>query len=192
MTKRPISFSGYLDRPVFKTTLDGKPKVDDAPVPDLYTLTPSQQLALITIRRSDLCRELVDKLMHSTVRASEEDYRELTKRGLIQRQGSKRIVTFLGKMRADREAKALAKEFGLHFFTVGHDRLHNRISCTCDWSHYYTASRYHVRRVNAEWMAKHLRDVGEIKATVVAGGDGFIDWPASGETKPEYPEIPFQ
>jgi hypothetical protein len=54
----------------------------------------------------------------------------------------------------------------------------NRISCTCGWSHHYTATFRHVARCNAEWMAIHLRDVGKIKATVVAG-NGFTEWPAA-------------
>ena len=131
-----ISISGYIDHPILQTDLLGRPKAEPAAEkqPDLYILTPQQQMALLTVRRSDLCREVVCKLMHSTVRPSELDYIELTKRGLIQRQGTRRIVTYLGKRRADRIANELARELGLHFFTVGHDRLHNRISCTCGWS----------------------------------------------------------
>jgi hypothetical protein len=190
---RPISFSGYIDHPAFQTDLLGRPKAAAAAQvqPDPYILTPQQQMALLTIRRTDLCQELVRKLMHSTVRPSEIDYLELTKRGLIMRQGNRRIVTYLGKRRADRIANELAKEFGIHFFTLGRDQLHYKIFCCCGWSHHYTANFAHAARCNAKWMAKHLRDIGEFRATVVTA-NGSTAGPAADKPKQEYPEVPFQ
>jgi hypothetical protein len=190
---RPISFSGYIDHPALHTDLPGRARAAPAveAQPDPYILTPQQQMALLTIRRTDLCQEIVRKLMHSTVRASEIDYLELTKRGLIARQGTRRIVTYLGKRRADHIANELARELGLHFFTLGRDQLHYKIFCCCGWSHHYTANFAHAARCNGEWMAKHLRDVGELKATVVSAS-GSADWSAADEPKQDYPEVPFQ
>ena len=156
-----------------------------------YELTPGQQLALFTLRRSDLCREIVDMLKRSTVRATEADFDNLIRRGYAQHHHSgKRIVTYVGKLRCDTLAKQAARELGLHFFTVGSDRLHQKLFCTCGWSHHYSASWSHVARCNAEWMGKHLRDVNTVKATVVADNDGWTDWPAAEDIEPK--EVPFQ
>jgi hypothetical protein len=179
---RPISFSSYAAHPIFDRDLLGRSKAEPAaePQPDLYILTPQQQMALLTVRRTDLCQEVVRKLTHSTMRASEIDYLELTKRGLIARQGTRRIVTYLGKRRADRIANELAKELSLHFFCTGARRFESYVACSCGWSYSHSRNEGHERRAFGRRMAEHLRDVNEPKATVVAG-NGFSDWPTSTE-----------
>ena len=146
-------------------------------------LSPAQQIALLTIRRTALAREVAGRLKSSTVRASHGDFESLTTRGLAIRHTSGKflIVTYQGKVIADTIARQLAKDLGLHFFTVGRDRLHHRIWCCCGWSHAFSASTYHVNRINAEWMAKHLRNVKVDKASVVQGGEAeeWTEWPAA-------------
>lgn len=188
---RPISFSSYAAHPIFETSLTGQSKPTIEPQTDPYILTPQQQMALLTIRRTELCQEIARKLMHSTVRASEGDYLELTKRGLITRQGTRRIVTYLGKRRADRIANELARELGLHFFSPGGRRFETFVVCSCGWKYSHSRNEGHERSAFGRRMAEHLSKVGEAKASVVAGV-GFTQWPTADEPKQDYQEVPFQ
>lgn len=171
-------FSGYPSARSFEGMAEGRaaPLSPSRPAASSDAsdrgLTPGQQLALLSVRRSALSREVVAKLKVSTVRASQKDYATIIAKGLAIRHGSRKflIVTYQGKVAADAIAQAAAKDLEIHFFFTGHSRLSNWIKCACGWSHCYTAAHHHVARCNAEWMGKHLREVGAAKASVIAGG----------------------
>lgn len=133
-------FTGYPVAHHLRSSLaESHPIPQPKPEPNL---TAGQQLALLKLRRSDLARELVETIERGTTRATGADYDELERRGLaVKKPGSTfRIVSYVGKVRADALARESAKVLGLHFFTTGSDRLHNIVNCCCGWSTRYTAS----------------------------------------------------
>src|SRR5262249_32691001 len=68
--------------------LEWKAKMADI---STFELTAGQQLALMETRRSELCREVVEKLRSSTVRASAADHDALVRKGLAIRRGQKLV-----------------------------------------------------------------------------------------------------
>jgi hypothetical protein len=140
----------------------------------LLDLTPGQQFALFMLasRQSQLAADIVEQLRKSTVRAGAQEYAELLRRGYAMRDRATvyHVITPAGRFQADRLAKIAAKELGIHSFVTRADRLWNHISCMgCGWSHRFTADVHHVQSINAKWMSRHLREVGEQRATIIAG-----------------------
>jgi hypothetical protein len=134
-------------------------------------LTAGQQLALLITRRSTLSSAVVDKLKRSTAKASPHDFDHLVRRGLAQRHASGRflIVTFTGKLQADRIASALARDLKLHFFVTGGGRYSGYVACMCGWKYSHSRNEGHERSAFARRMSQHLAEVGQAKADVVAG-----------------------
>lgn len=154
----------------------------DAKQRDLTELSAAEQFALLDIRRSDLSRMVVDKLRSSTVRASPHDYDSLIRKGLAYHQGGKLIISYLGKLRADRIANESAKTLDLHFFVTGGSRFETYVACVCGKFRYdHSRNEGHERGAFARRMAAHLRDVGVAKASVVAG--------AAPVAEPEQPHV---
>jgi hypothetical protein len=142
-----------------------------APSPDL---TPGQQFALFMLasKQSQLAAGIVEQLRKSTVRAGAQEYAELMRRGYAMRDRATvyHVITAAGRFHADRLAKIAARELGIHSFVTRADRLWNHISCMgCGWSHRFTANVHHVQSINAKWMSRHLQEVGEQRATIIAG-----------------------
>lgn len=94
-------------------------KIEPQPV----EMTPGQQIALLTLRDSQLARAIVGKLVHSTARAGYLDYRELVHRGFAEPKGNGQYghrITFPGRVHANILARKLAIELGInpHAFDV--------------------------------------------------------------------------
>lgn len=104
-------FTGYPTNHLQSSLAESHPIPQPKPDP---ALTAGQQLALLKLRRSDLARELVETIERGTTRATGADYDELERRGLaVRKPGSTfRIVSYVGKVRADALARESAKVLG--------------------------------------------------------------------------------
>lgn len=153
----------------------------DAKQRELISLSAAEQFALLDIRRSDLSRMVVDKLRSSTVRASPHDYDSLIRKGLAYHQGGKLIISYVGKLRADRIANESAKTLELHFFTRGFGRFETYVACSCGWNYHHSRNEGHERSAFSKRMGQHLREVGQAKASVVAGAVVVVKAPAAKE-----------
>lgn len=128
-----------------------------------------EQLALMTLRRSEITTAVVEKLRKGTARASQRDYWNVMRAGLAQRHARGFLMlTPQGRRQADAIAVEAARGLGLHFFTTGHNRLHNFVRCCCGWSHYFTAPLARVAACNTEWMGRHILEA--------LGDDGLEDF----------------
>lgn len=79
---------------------------------DQVPLTPGQQLALLTVRQSDLSQRVINKLMHGTARPGRSDYDHLRSIGYAERQSNGlHAITPRGQWHADNLARDLAIEF---------------------------------------------------------------------------------
>lgn len=86
---------------------------NETPTPPVRTFTPQQQMAMLILRKTDLSNAVVNKLMHSTVRASEQDYQFLLDERLAKHNGIRRMLTPMGQFKADEFARELAREYGI-------------------------------------------------------------------------------
>lgn len=81
--------------------------------PPARTFTPSQQLATLILRKSELSKAVVAKLYHSTVRAGANDYEFLVQERLANRKGLGHVLTPMGMFKADQFARELGAQFKL-------------------------------------------------------------------------------
>lgn len=82
-------------------------------------LTPGQQLALLTIRKSYLSDRVIEKLRRSTVRAIQSDYDTLIDNRLIRRKGISYEILPLGLFKANNLARELARQLGIAYTSGG-------------------------------------------------------------------------
>lgn len=126
--RRGPSFTGWLQRPHDRKQPDAP--ATPAPKPISEDLPPSQQLALLTLRRSELSKEIVTKLYHSTVRATPRDYEDLVQRRLATREGNlSHKLTPMGHTKANMLARELATTLGIKT-TTHHEEISGRSRST--------------------------------------------------------------
>lgn len=90
-------------------------------------LTPGQQLALLTIRKSDLADRLVQKLQRGTVRPSGPDYQALATLGYAMADARRlHAITPRGQWKADEMARHLAKQMNVPLRTQWESRQANK------------------------------------------------------------------
>lgn len=81
--------------------------------PKSRTFTPSQQLAMLILRKSELSKAVVAKLYHSTVRDGAGDYEFLVQERLANRKGLGHVLTPMGMFKADQFARELGAQLKL-------------------------------------------------------------------------------
>lgn len=87
-------------------------------------LTPSMQLALLSMRNTYTAEKIVEVLKNSTVIASGADYRELRQRGFCEmKPNGFHKLTPKGWLRADIVARTVARELGILTITPGQIRM---------------------------------------------------------------------
>lgn len=86
---------------------------DEQQAPKPRTFTPSQQLAMLILRKSELSMAVVDKLSRSTVKAGEVDFVFLETERLAVHNGVRRELTPMGRFLADQAARELGMTFGV-------------------------------------------------------------------------------
>lgn len=167
-------FTGYPSRSIEPLPT---PQERVAPLPPPPVLSAQLQYALFTLAsrkptNSKLAALILEALRKSTVMAGAFEYSELMRLGYATReQGtSYHAITPAGRFLSDRLAKIAAKQLGIHHFRTWSDIRHNHILCeSCGWSHAFSADLHHVRQRNGEWMALHLQEARQARATIEAG-----------------------
>lgn len=91
---------------------------DLTPAPPARTFTPSQQLAAMTLRNSELSQAVVAKLRNSTVRASGPDYTFLVDERYAIRKGIGYELTPMGRFKADEFARERARELEIPLLRI--------------------------------------------------------------------------
>lgn len=162
-----------LTEPVSRMRVEAVAPVTQERASEETDLSPSQQLALLTLARTELSRMCVAALQRSTVRATAIDYFHLQQAGLaIRERGSRwHEITPRGKWRADSLARIVARDLSLHLIIrSGGGRYESSVSCTCGKFHYsHSRNEGHERTAFARRIGAHLREVGASYADVVMG-----------------------
>lgn len=98
-----------------------EPPMIESPVTSDFT--PGQTLAMLAMRRSELSRAVVTKLLNSTARAALEDYQDMMTLGYALRgaDGLHRL-TPRGHFKANALARVLAEQLGIPVVTLAPNR----------------------------------------------------------------------
>lgn len=126
---QPVSVESVMSRYRPSTLFSGyaqaqrqEPIIEPKPV----ELTPGQQIALLTLRGSQLAKAVLQKLAHSTARASYFDYRDLVHLRFAEPRPKAygHQITFYGRVHANILAHNLAIELGInpHQYDVARPR----------------------------------------------------------------------
>lgn len=104
-------------------------------------LSEGQQLALLVMRRSDLSKAVLGKLLLArNPGPSGRHFYEVAQLGLATRNGTFHLLTPRGRYEADRIGREMARALGLHVITysLGGPGRAARASCACGWSAFRT------------------------------------------------------
>ena len=104
-------------------------------------LSEGQQLALLVMRRSDLSKAVLGKLVQArTPGPAGRHFYEVARLGLATHHGSFHRLTPRGFYEADRVAREMARTLELHVVTydLGGPGRAARASCSCGWSAFRT------------------------------------------------------
>lgn len=115
-----------------------------------------QQMAMLTLRRSDVSKACLEAMKAQGVKTTAADYGTLQSLQLaeLKADGWHRLSP-QGHFQADRLARNLAKRLGLHLVTTGGDSWNDfSARCTCGWSRWL--SRKEPYRVMRGWIGQHL------------------------------------
>jgi hypothetical protein len=139
---------------VTDSTLSPAAPREPAPRAGEILLTPSQKVALLTMRRSDWSEAVLAHLKaFGRDAVSGGDYRALARLSLAVNKGSFHVLTPPGRWRADLVAMELARENDLHVIAMEPNPRYGAAyaKCTCGW-------RVFRSRVNASYAALLARD----------------------------------
>lgn len=139
----------------------------DKPLPKAgeVVLTPGQKIALLKMRGSDWSEAILSKLERfGQAECTGADYRALASLRLAVCKGSFHVLTPAGRWRADRVARDIARESGIHAITIEffpRSRGAASARCSCGWSTYRSrAIKSYASMLSAD-AQHHLRHVGE-------------------------------
>lgn len=110
--------------------------MSSSPVPasdDPRSLPLAQQIALLTLRGTELARACISRLRADGAPSPcELDYIALAQARLSMRySGNRRALTPIGKFRADDIARAIARENSIHVMSYGEGRGFQFVKCSC-------------------------------------------------------------
>jgi hypothetical protein len=148
------------------------------------TLSEPQQLALLTMRRSELSEAVRAELrQRGTPGPWGRNFYELARLNLAEHNGSFHILTQRGRYLADRLALETARRLGIHVITynLGGRGSAARAYCTCGWSTFRSRAvgnylgmlqrdaEYHRRHVEQERDEDLDRFVAAVGRVMAAG-----------------------
>jgi len=127
------------------------------------SLSEGQQLALLVMRRSDLSKAVLGKLVQARSPGPEgRHFYEVARVGLATHRGTFHLLTPRGRYEADRIGREMARELGLHVisYDLGGPGRAARASCACGWSAFRTrAIPSYLVMLNRD-AGHHLRHQG--------------------------------
>lgn len=130
-------------------------------------LTPSQELALLAMRRSELSKAVLAKLHQAGfARATRVDFGALVHMGLAIKVGTYHRLTPRGWYEADRIGRDKAKELRLHVigYDLGGPGRAAKAFCPCGWSTFRSRSiRSYLTSLSAD-AQHHLNYTATIDA----------------------------
>lgn len=123
---------------------------------ELLQWPAGQQMAMLTLRRSDISKAGVEAMKANGSIATPDDYATLQSLALAElKSDGWHKLTPQGHFQADRLARNLAKRLGLHLVTTGGDSWNDfNARCTCGWSRWL--SRKEPYRIMRGWIGQHL------------------------------------
>lgn len=124
-------------------------------------LSPVLQLALLSIRWTDLGRACAAKLKQDGIWVCAEDREQLRRAGLAVKTPGKDYdtLTLQGQWKADDCARIVARKYNLHSVTRGGGYRAHTLRCSCGWSTQFTCTPEHKERAFALHELRHLDQV---------------------------------
>lgn len=133
---------------------------------ELLQWPAGQQMAMLTLRRSDISKACIEAMKaQGHPSPARDDYATLQSLQLAELKADGwHKLTPQGHFQADRLARNLAKRLGLHLVTTGGDSWNDFTArCTCGWGTHL--SRKEPYRIMRGWIGQHLAN--NVPAVVV-------------------------